>query len=58
LDLPITCLENPEHFFIRVGNQDIWFHMADNKMPAGTAGQVAYWHVIDFNAVRAQPEGL
>ena len=35
---PILTLEDPEHFFIRVGNQDIWFLTADSKMPAGTAG--------------------
>ena len=58
LDLPITYLEDPEHFFIRVGNQDIWFHLADNKMPAGTARQVAYWHVTDFDAALSRAESL
>ena len=49
--IEITWLKNPEHFFIRIGNQDIWFHQADAKVPAGAAGQVAYWQVQDFDAV-------
>ncbi|MBW4538233.1 MAG: VOC family protein [Myxacorys chilensis ATA2-1-KO14] len=49
--IEITFLENPEHFFIRVGNQEVWFHQADSKVPSGTAGHVAYWQVDDFDAV-------
>jgi uncharacterized protein len=49
--IEITYLENPEHFFIRVGNQDVWFHQSDNKVPSGAAGHVAYWQVADFDAV-------
>jgi uncharacterized protein len=49
--IEITWLENSEHFFIRVGNQDVWFHQADSKVPAGAAGHVAYWQVEDFDAV-------
>lgn len=50
-DIKITWLENPEHFFIRVGNQDVWFHQSDSKVPSGAAGHVAYWEVTDFDAV-------
>ncbi|MBD2189968.1 glyoxalase [Pseudanabaena sp. FACHB-723] len=50
-DTEITCLEDPEHFFIRIGNQDVWFHDADIKVPSGAAGHVAYWQVTDFDAV-------
>jgi uncharacterized protein len=50
-DVKITRLANPEHFFIRVGNQDVWFHQSDSKVPSGAAGQVAYWQVSDFDAV-------
>jgi uncharacterized protein len=59
LDLPISCLEDPEHFFIRVGGQDIWFLEADQKSPSGTGGQAAYWQVDDFDQVleRAQQMG-
>ena len=46
----ITRLENPEYFYIRIGNQDVWFHIVDAKMPAGGDGQVAYWQVEDFDA--------
>jgi predicted enzyme related to lactoylglutathione lyase len=48
--IKITWLENPEHFSIRVGNQDVWFHQSDSKVPSGAAGQVAYWQVADFDA--------
>jgi predicted enzyme related to lactoylglutathione lyase len=50
-DTAITSLENPEHFFIRVDEQEIWFSQADRKVPAGAAGHVAYWQVEDFDAV-------
>jgi predicted enzyme related to lactoylglutathione lyase len=56
--LPITTLDDPEHYFIRVGGHDIWFHAADGKMPAGMAGQVAYWRVTDFEAVRERAARL
>jgi uncharacterized protein len=49
--IEITVLDNPEHFFIRVGNQEVWFHQADNKVPSGAAGQVSYWQVDNFDAV-------
>lgn len=48
--IEITWLENPEYFFIRVGNLDVWFHQSDSKVPSGAAGQVAYWQVLDFDA--------
>jgi len=51
---PILFLESPEHFFIRIGNQDIWFHAADSKSPSGTGGQLAYWQVDDFDEVVSQ----
>jgi predicted enzyme related to lactoylglutathione lyase len=50
-DTEITWLEDPEHFFIRIGNQDVWFHDSDSKVPSGAAGHVAYWQVTDFDAV-------
>ncbi len=46
----ITVLDNPEHFFLRVDDQDVWFHQADRKVPVGAAGQVAYWQVDNFGA--------
>jgi uncharacterized protein len=52
--IEITWLENPEHFFIRVGNQDVWFHQSDSKVPSGAAGHVAYWQVSDFDEVLEQ----
>ena len=54
----IITLENPEHFFIRIGGQDVWFHIEDAKMPAGGAGQVAYWEVEDFDRALARAEDL
>lgn len=50
-DTEITWLEDPDHFFIRIGNQDVWFHDSDSKVPSGAAGHVAYWQVTDFDAV-------
>jgi predicted enzyme related to lactoylglutathione lyase len=47
----VTYLENPDHFFIKVGPQDVWFHQADSKVPSGAAGQVPYWQVADFDTV-------
>ena len=47
----ITWMENPEHFFIRVGDQDVWFHKADSKVPSGASGHVAYWQVSDFDTM-------
>ena len=58
LDLPITCMADPEHYFLRVGQQDIWFHLADDKSPSGTGGQVAYWRVENFDAAQVRAEGL
>lgn len=48
-DAPITYLDHPDHFFVLVGDQEIWFSEADHKVSAGTAGQVAYWRVDCFD---------
>lgn len=50
-DIEITWLENLDHFFIRVGDQEVWFHQSDSKVPSGAAGHVAYWQVADFDVV-------
>ncbi|KAI9129733.1 glyoxalase/bleomycin resistance/dioxygenase family protein (plasmid) [Acaryochloris sp. CCMEE 5410] len=50
-DIEITWLENLEHFFIRVGDQEVWFHQSDSKVPSGAAGHVTYWQVTDFDVV-------
>ncbi len=50
-DIEITFLDNPEHFFIQVGEQEVWFHQADSKVPSGACGHVAYWQVDDFDKV-------
>jgi uncharacterized protein len=49
--IKITVLDNSDNFFIQVGNQEVWFHQADSKVPSGAAGHVAYWQVDDFDAV-------
>jgi predicted enzyme related to lactoylglutathione lyase len=41
-----------------VGLQEIWFHQADNKMPAGAAGQVAYWQVDNFDTALEKAKHL
>ena len=44
LQLPVSFLG--ENFAaIEVGSAQLCFHPADAKMPAGHAGQVAYWRV-------------
>ena len=53
---PISTLDDPQHFFIRVGPQEIWFHLADEKSPTGMGGQVAYWKVESFDSARARAE--
>lgn len=50
-DTEIIRLKNPDYFFIKVGKQEVWFHQADDKVPSGAAGHVAYWRVDDFDAV-------
>ena len=47
LQLPATFLD--ENFaIIRVGAAQLCFHLADSKVPAGRAGQVAYWRVASL----------
>jgi predicted enzyme related to lactoylglutathione lyase len=45
----ISYLDDRNHFFVRVGSQEIWFHQADEKCPVGAGGQVAYWLVDDLD---------
>jgi len=56
LDLPISQLDDPDLFFIRVGSCDLWFHQADDKSRPGTSGQVAYWTVDSFGDAVARAE--
>jgi predicted enzyme related to lactoylglutathione lyase len=50
-----TVLELPASFpgedfaSIAVGSARLCFHLADAKVPAGRAGQVAYWRVASLN---------
>lgn len=44
LQLPVSVAD--ENFaIIPVGSAKLCFHLADSKVPAGRAGQVAYWRV-------------
>ena len=47
----LTYLDDDRVFFVRTGYQDIWFHQADEKVGSGSAGQVSYWKVNDFDTV-------
>lgn len=38
-------------FLLRVGDQEVWFHQSDSKVPSGAAGHVTYWQVTDFDVV-------
>lgn len=44
---------------IHVGSVEMFFHLVDEKMSSGNAGQVAYWSVDDFYQAlsRAQKHG-
>jgi predicted enzyme related to lactoylglutathione lyase len=47
LQLPATFID--ENFAtIEVGSAQLCFHLADAKVPAGRAGQVAYWRVASL----------
>jgi predicted enzyme related to lactoylglutathione lyase len=47
LELPPTFID--ENFAaIAVGSSQLCFHLADGKVPAGRAGQVAYWRVASL----------
>ena len=48
LRLPLSIAD--ENFaVITVGSAKLCFHPADSKVPAGRAGQVAYWRVASLN---------
>jgi predicted enzyme related to lactoylglutathione lyase len=47
LQLPVSFID--ENFAtISVGSAQLCFHLADSKVPAGRAGQVAYWRVASL----------
>jgi predicted enzyme related to lactoylglutathione lyase len=47
LQLPASFTD--ENFAaISVGSAQLCFHLADSKVPAGRAGQVAYWRVASL----------
>ncbi len=54
----IEWQDEPDHFFLKVGDQEIWFHEADAKMASGAAGQVAYWRVDNFSGFFKRAERL
>ncbi|HEY5309493.1 MAG TPA: glyoxalase, partial [Casimicrobiaceae bacterium] len=55
LQMPATFLD--ENFaIIHVGAARLCFHCADSKVPAGRAGQVAYWRVASLDGARARFE--
>lgn len=54
LDTEVTQLENPAHFFVQAGDQELWFLQEDAKGAAGAAGQVAYWRVDCLDAALAK----
>lgn len=49
----ITQLEEAEWYFIRIGNQEVLFHVVDEKVPEGIAGQVD-----DFEAALTHAQAL
>jgi hypothetical protein len=57
LQLPVSVAD--ENFaIIPVGSAKLCFHLADSKVPAGRAGQVAYWRVAALSeAVRQVQAG-
>ena len=47
LQLPLGCIDD-NFATIDVGTAQLSFHVADAKVPAGRAGQVAYWRVASL----------
>ena len=47
LQLPATFVDE-DFAAIAVGSAQLCFHPADGKVPAGRAGQVAYWRVASL----------
>ena len=56
LDRPLSTGDDPDHLFIALPHQQIWFHQADAKSPSGRGGQVAYWQVEDLSAAMARAD--
>ena len=57
LQLPAVLLD--ERFAaITVGSAQLCFHLADEKVPSGRAGQVAYWRVQSLADAAARFESL
>jgi predicted enzyme related to lactoylglutathione lyase len=48
LELPVSFVDD-RFATIAVGSAQLCFHPADSKVPAGRAGQVAYWRVASLN---------
>ena len=38
------------HYIVEAGGIQITFHLSDEKMPSGKAGQTLYWQVSQFDA--------
>ena len=51
LQMPVTFLD-ANFATISVGSAQLCFHLADGKVPAGRAGQVAYWRVASLDDAR------
>ena len=48
----------PEFKSFRIGNSFLNLHIADEKSPLSTGGQVTYWSTSDFDVVIAKAENL
>jgi predicted enzyme related to lactoylglutathione lyase len=51
LELPVTYFNSNGEIqgaLINVGSVEMFFHVEDEKMSSGNAGQVAYWSVDNF----------
>lgn len=58
VDVPVTYVAEADHYVIRVGAHEMGFHEADDMVPGGPAGQVAYWEVDDFDAAVAKAQRM
>ena len=50
LSTAVQYLPEDHHYIVEAGGIRITFHLADEKMPAGKAGQTLYWQVSQFDA--------
>ena len=47
MDIPLA-IDDDNFGLIKIGENELCFHLADDKSPVTTGGSVSYWHVNDL----------